>query len=45
MTDQPYEADADADDVEGHGRFGQFVDADATIDDPYSASPPGSPQR
>ncbi len=50
MTDQPSEADpgttAEEDsEVEGHGRFGQFMDADGTIDDPYPTRPPGAPER
>ena len=39
MTDQPHQPDTDADDVEGHGRFGQFLDADSTIDDSHPFPP------
>ena len=51
MTDQTYEPDPasepaeDAGDVEGHGRFGQFLDADVTVDDPYPARPFGALER
>lgn len=43
MTDQPHEPNAD--DVEGHGRLGQFLDTDATIDDPYPVLPSGASER
>ncbi|MBA2533089.1 MAG: hypothetical protein H0V23_13475 [Nocardioidaceae bacterium] len=45
MTDQPHEADSDADDVEGHGRFGHFLDADSAIDDAYPTPPSAPPTR
>jgi len=35
----------DAVDVEGHGRFGQFLTADGTVDDPYPTRPPDAPER
>lgn len=33
------------DDIEGHGRFGEFVDADSAIDDPSPSRPSGAPGR
>jgi len=45
MTEQPHDGEPDADDVEGHGRFGQFLGADSTMDDPYPSPPSGAPQR
>ncbi len=35
----------DSEDVEGHGRFGQFLDSDAAETDPYPLRPPGASER